>query len=602
MKPLTPPTTTDAHLTALLAARGSQLTHQHAICAVGEPPISYGELLAHASAMAAGLRRRGIRRGDRVAIVLPNGPAMSTAFLGVAACAVSAPLNTNYRPEEFEFYLSDLEAKLLITEAGSRSPAILAAEAAGIERMELASDATDSCDRFPDEADPSDTALVLHTSGTTSRPKLVELTHGNLLASARNIAQTLRLTQADRCLNVMPLFHIHGLVAGLLAPLFSNGSVVCAPGFLPGSFFDWARSSGATWYTAVPTIHQSILAETERKPESVYRGFRFARSSSSALAPATMHGLEKALGVPLVEAYGMTEAAHQIACNPLPPRHRRPGSVGLAAGPEIAVMDAHGALLATGAVGEIVIRGDNVTSGYANNPVANAEAFTNGWIRTGDQGFLDEDGYLSISGRLKEIINRGGEKISPREIDEILLEHPAVREAVTFAVPDPDLGETVAAAIVFREGKNASEQELRDFAASRLAYFKVPSAVLFLDEIPKGPTGKIQRIGLAKKLGLEAPSPKTKREYEAPNSDVEQLLAGLWAEVLNADAIGATEDFLNVGGDSIKAAQLIARVQSVLDIELSITELFDAPTIRAQAKIVEGLLLAEPTSDAVARG
>jgi oxalate---CoA ligase len=258
-----------------------------------------------------------------------------------------------------------------------------------------------------------------------------------------------------------------------------------------------------TWYTAVPTMHQAILARAERNREIVARSrLRFIRSSSASLPPQVMAELERVFRAPVIESYGMTEASHQMASNPLPPRPRKPGSVGLAAGPEVAVMDDAGSLLPRGAVGEVVIRGPNVTRGYEANPEANAKAFTNGWFRTGDQGVLDDDGYLRLTGRLKELINRGGEKISPLEVDDVLMDHPAVQQVVTFAMPHEKLGEEVAAAVVLREGKIATERELRDFAATRLADFKVPRRVVLLPEIPKGATGKLQRIGLAKKLGL----------------------------------------------------------------------------------------------------
>ncbi len=314
---------------------------------------------------------------------------------------------------------------------------------------------------------------------------------------------TLALTASDRGLNVMPLFHIHGLIAGLLAPLSAGGEVFCTPGFDALHFFRWMEEAHPTWYTAVPTMHQTILARAgKHAPVIRANPLRFIRSSSSALPPQVIGELEATFQAPVVESYGMTEAAHQMASNLLPPGVRKPGTVGVAAGPEVGIMDLAGNLLAAGMQGEIVIRGPNVTAGYQNNAKANAEAFTNGWFRTGDQGVMDADGYISITGRLKEIINRGGEKISPREVDDVLMDHPAVRQVVTFAVPHAKLGEDVAAAVVLREGAAATEKELREFVGTRLAPFKVPRTILFVDEIPKGATGKLQRIGLAEKLGL----------------------------------------------------------------------------------------------------
>jgi acyl-CoA synthetase (AMP-forming)/AMP-acid ligase II len=301
----------------------------------------------------------------------------------------------------------------------------------------------------------------------------------------------------------MPLFHIHGLIAGILAPLSQGGEVHCTSGFNALKFFSQMSEVSPTWYTAVPTMHQAILSRAANNQEVIARvPLRFIRSSSSSLPPQVLAELEATFKAPVIEAYGMTEAAHQMACNPLPPGIRKPGTVGIAAGPEIAIMNTEGDLLPMGSTGEIVIRGDNVTLGYENNAKANQEAFTNGWFRTGDQGSLDSDGYISITGRLKEIINRGGEKISPREVDEVLMDHPAVAQVVCFGMPHNKLGEEVAAAVVLKEGASATEKDLRDYTASRLADFKVPRKILLMDEIPKGATGKLQRIGMAQKLGL----------------------------------------------------------------------------------------------------
>ena len=301
----------------------------------------------------------------------------------------------------------------------------------------------------------------------------------------------------------MPLFHIHGLMAATLSTLAAGGSVWCTPGFNALRFFSWTDEIAPTWYTAVPTMHQAILARAPRNKEAVERcKLRLIRSSSSSLPPQVMAALEETFGAPVIESYGMTEAAHQMASNLLPPGDRKPGTVGVAAGPDVRIMDDAGTLLANGETGEVVIRGPNVTKGYENNPDANAGAYTDGWFRTGDQGVMDADGYLTITGRLKEIINRGGEKISPPEVDNVLMDHPAIAQVVTFAMPHKSLGEEVAAAAVLREGMDASEQEIKDFASGRLADFKVPRKILILDEIPKGATGKLQRIGLAEKLGL----------------------------------------------------------------------------------------------------
>ena len=478
-------------------------------------PLNFAELRQHVDNTVAKLNSLGIGRNDPVAIVLPNGPCMASAFMSIAAGATTAPLNPAYTADEYEFYLADLGTKVLVVEKGSDSPVRDAAGKLGLNVIELVPSSAkaglfqlvgDPVNDPPEQggsAAADDVALVLHTSGTTSRPKIVPLSHANICTTAENIKQSLKLVPADRCLNVMPLFHIHGLMAAVLGSLGAGASVFCTPGFNALKFFGWMKEAIPTWYTAVPTMHQAILSRAARNPEVIESvRLRLIRSSSASLPPQIMQKLEETFGTPVIESYGMTEAAHQMSSNPLPPRPRKPGAVGVAAGPEVAIMDQEGQLLPSGSVGEVVIRGPNVTAGYQNNPQANATAFTNGWFRTGDQGVIDDEQYLRLTGRLKEIINRGGEKISPREVDEILMDHPEVIQAVTFAMPHEKLGEDVAAALVLREGAKLTERELREFASSRLAAFKVPRRVVFLDEIPKGPTGKLQRIGLAEKLGL----------------------------------------------------------------------------------------------------
>ena len=501
-------------IAALLASAERQTT---ALSAPSRPGLSYGELRTQMAAVGRQLRAAGIGPEDRVAVELENGPGMASAFLCMAPWCATAPLNPAYKEAEFEFYLTDLEAKALVVAAGSTSPAVAVAEAHGVRVLDLVEEERagawhfDGVGERPVEARPADAAaLILHTSGTTSRPKMVPLSQRNLHAAARNIVATLGLAPGDRCLNVMPLFHIHGLMAPLLASLTAGAEVVCAPGFDALRFFAWFADAQPTWYSAVPTMHQAILARASRNAAALADNrLRFIRSSSASLPPTVMAELERVFQAPVIEAYAMTEAAHQMCSNPLPPGERKPGHVGPAAGPQVAIMDAAGEVLPSGAEGEIVIRGRNVTAGYLNNPEANATAFQAGadgegsWFRTGDQGVMDAQGYVKVTGRLKEIINRGGEKIAPLEVDEALLDHEAVRQACTFALPHPKLGEDVAAAVVLAEGHSLRERELRDFVGQRLAAFKTPRKIVFVDEIPKGATGKIQRIGLAKALGLD---------------------------------------------------------------------------------------------------
>ena len=483
--------------------------------------LTYGALRKLGVLIGKQLHSCGLGRGDRVAIVLPNGPEMASAFITCAQWVVTAPLNPNYTKDEFLFYLNDLNSKAIVVPEGYDGPALSAALelnimilrlgacpsiGAGAFELSAESPGLTGADKTPPSA--GDEALILHTSGTTSRPKIVPLLHSNITASAGHIATSLQLTAADRCLNVMPLFHIHGLIAALSASFSAGSQIFCTSGFDALKFFSWMSAHRPTWYTAVPTMHQAILSRAARN-ESVISNvpLRFLRSSSASLPPQVFAALEDTFGAPVIEAYGMTEAAHQMASNPLPPKIRRPGCVGIAAGPKVRIADEAKDRLIAG-LGEIVISGPNVTPGYESNPDANEKSFFDAegarWFRTGDQGQLDAEGYITLTGRLKEIINRGGEKISPREVDEVLMDHPAVAQAVTFAVPHDKLGEDVAAAVVLKSAEAASEKELGGFAKQRLARFKVPRKIIVVDEIPKGATGKLQRIGLHEKLGLGA--------------------------------------------------------------------------------------------------
>lgn len=470
--------------------------------------ITYGTLRQQVQAVAGALAAAGVHRGDRIGIALPNGLPNIVTFLAASMVGTAAPLNPGYKEDEFRFYLDDTNARVLLLPpdgldearraAGDRVPILTVnMDAAGTVSIGGSPAAGGSPTQDPPDAvaPPSvdDVALILHTSGSTGRPKRVPLSHANLSISAGNVARSYGLGLSDVSLCVMPLFHVHGLVASTLATLATGGTVVVPAKFNPLSFWATAQEFGATWYSAVPTIHQLLLARVKPgapKPAGAGK-LRFIRSCSAALAPQVMHDLEAAFGAPVLEAYGMTEAAHQMASNPLPPANRLPGSVGPGTDVKISIMDAEGNHLAKGERGEVVISGPNVVTGYDNNPEANATSFTGGWFRTGDQGFLDEHGYLTLTGRLKEMINRGGEKISPREIDEVLLQHPAVNEAVCFGVPHRSWGEEVAAAVTLKEA--ATEADLLSFCKERLAEFKRPKQIHITDVIPRTATGKIQR-------------------------------------------------------------------------------------------------------------
>jgi acetyltransferase-like isoleucine patch superfamily enzyme/acyl carrier protein len=415
----------------------------------------------------------------------------------------------------------------------------------------------------------------------------VPLTQCNLSTSARNIARTLQLGPQDRCQNIMPLFHIHGLIGALLSSMSAGASVVCTPGLDVDKFFAWLDEFQPSWYSAVPTMHQAVLTRTAQHQELLARRpLRFIRSSSASLPPPVMAELERVFGTQVIEAYGMTEASHQMTSNPLAPSPRKPGSVGMAAGPDVAVMDAEGNLLPAGEIGEVVIRGGNVTRGYQNNEAANQTAFTNGWFRTGDQGRFDEEGYLFLSGRLKELINRGGEKIAPREVDDVLLAHPGVAQALTFAVPHPTLGEDVAAAIVAKS-KDVTAAELRAYAAERLAEFKVPAQIVIVDEIPKGPTGKPQRIGLADKLADKL-AENRRVNYVAARTPVERQLVEIWRTLLKNDEFGVRDNFYIIGGDSLATAVLLTEIESRFGKPVPVDVFLEAPTIETLAAYLDG--------------
>ncbi|MBD1851807.1 acyl--CoA ligase [Leptolyngbya sp. FACHB-711] len=503
-----PPSTT---LLDLLLGEDDQI----ALIAPNSPGISYRQLRQHVVALVETLNQFGIGRGDRIVIAMPNGVEMIITYLAAAMCGTAAPLNPKYKPEEFAFYYEDTQAAALITlndgiEAARSSvlPEMLLIKATANPDGMLTFEKTGGAARpakSPELAVSEDVAMILHTSGTTSRPKRVPIRHRNLAASATNIIGTYGLTAADRALCIMPLFHVHGIVASMLSTLASGGTVICPNGFNAMEFWSILTEFQPTWYSAVPTMHQLLLSRAERNREAIAASrLRFIRSSSSSLPPIILERLEQTFNAPVLEAYSMTEAAHQMTSNPMPPAAHKAGTVGYGHGVEVGIMNEAGNLLASGELGEVVVRGANVVDGYENNPEANAKAFTNRWFRTGDQGYLDPEGYLSLTGRIKELINRGGEKISPLEVDNLLLRHSAVAEAIAFAVPHKMLGEDIHAAVVLKGDRTASEKELRDYCAEHLAEFKIPRQFHLLTEIPRGATGKLQRLKMAELLNLSA--------------------------------------------------------------------------------------------------
>ncbi|KAG0453062.1 hypothetical protein HPP92_025726 [Vanilla planifolia] len=506
-------------LTGSLKRAAAEYPSLRALSVPGKVEIEYSHLDALIESAASCLIASGIKPGDVVALTFPNTIEFVIMFLAVIRSrGTAAPLNPAYTQEEFEFYLSDSESKLLITNKDGNRAAVAAAAKLGIavasaalspaRDVEIVGLVPDSCETLPLEKIincPSDVALFLHTSGTTSRPKGVPLTQLNLASSVSNIRTVYRLTSKDSTLIVLPLFHVHGLLAALLTSLSAGASVALpASGrFSASTFWSDMLAVGATWYTAVPTVHQILLERHLSAPEAVYPRLRFIRSCSASLAPAVLARLEEAFQAPVLEAYAMTEASHLMATNP-PPEDgpHKAGSVGRPVGQEMAVLDETGAIRPPGVPGEVCIRGQNVTKGYKNNPAANETAFQFGWFHTGDVGFVDEDGYLHLVGRIKELINRGGEKISPIEVDAVLLAHPNVAQAVAFGVPDDKYGEEINCAVITKDGSEIDVMDIERYCKKNLAAFKVPKRIFVTNSLPKTATGKIQRRMVAEEFVL----------------------------------------------------------------------------------------------------
>jgi amino acid adenylation domain-containing protein len=591
----------------MILERSEKTPDALAILSPDKDPITYQQLALQVTLIALQLNRLGFQRGDRIAIVLPNGPESATAYLAISSVCTCAPLNPTFMVEEFIFSLTDIHTKAIVIQSGILPLAREAAHQLGIPVLDLepdlimagffklVSDLSEKIDtQRPEFADIDDIALVLHTSGTTSRPKIVPITHRNIYHTVNNSGNALSLTTADRCLNIMPLFNIHGLVSVTLASIAAGASIVCTPGFISYQVMDWFSSMAPTWYSAVPSLHQAIVDQARLQPEKTkVANLRFIRSASSPLSEQLARDLESVFDAKVREALGITEATGAITLIQLPPPPGKKGSVGVPQGTaKMCSMDETGNVLPVNMTGELCVGGENVVNGYENNPEASAATFVNSWMRTGDLGYIDEDGYVFITGRVKEIINRGGAKVSPHEVDRVLLSHPAVKQASAFAVPHPTLGEDVAAAVVLREGCTASMQELRQFAAANLADFKVPRQIVIVKEIPKSAAGKIQRIGLAEKLKPELDALRVRETSSGWGllNEVEAGIQSIWQEILGMEHIGLHDDYLVMGGDSIRASILLMNVNERFGTNLLISDIFNTPTVATMAGVVQANL------------
>ncbi|MDA9400727.1 non-ribosomal peptide synthetase [Bradyrhizobium sp. CCBAU 45389] len=587
-------TKTFSHIGGLLDFYARRSPAAPALLAPGRPALTYGALGERTQNLVRTLRGLGIASADRIAVALPRGADSAVALIAVASSCPCIPVNPDLTADELQRYFSELKLTALVTRADRNSPSRDVAKALGIAVIDFVPGPKDDlggCTFMGPAVGPASTsgasrgdddAFILLTSGTAARPKMVPLTHRNVCLSAYNAGRVLSLTSHDRLLNVLPLFHAHGLISGLLTALAAGSSVICTDGFDALSFFGWMRELQPTWYTAVPTIHRALLTAAESDPARVRASsLRVIRSASASLAPAILAGLEATFGVPVLETYGMTEAASQIAANPF--ELRKVGSVGRAAGPEIAIMDETGRALANGEHGEIVLRGANMTRGYYNDEAATEAAFRNGWFRTGDLGYLDTDGYLFIVGRIKDVINRGGQKVSPLEVEDVLLGHPAVLEAGVFAVPHAKLGENVAAVVVLRPNSEASSDQLRQFARKRLAAYKVPSLIRSVAALPKGASGKVKRNALA---GLIAETSDA-GETRLPRNALETQLAEIWAGLLELPQVGIDQDVFALGADSLAVTQMRSRLRERFSVDFSFEDIFDCATVAALAARLE---------------
>jgi amino acid adenylation domain-containing protein len=584
----------------LLAHYGRTAPDRAAILAPRHAPLNYEALWARTKDVIDVLRGCGVGRHDRVGVVLPDGPETAVAVVAVAAGAICVPLHPGFTAAEWQRYFRDLRIAALLTRRDMASASRAVARKIGIPVIDLLPQPSDGPCAFNlvgwEErrkvdalASPSDDAFILLTSGTTSRPKTVPLTHASVCQSAYNVGVALALKPEDRLLNVLPLFHGHGLISGLLAALAAGSSVVSTPGFDAAAFFAWLREFRPTWYTAVPPIHRALLSEARHKRITPSRCLRLVRSASLSLPSDVLSDLETLFGVPVIETYGMTEAATQIAANPL--ARRKAGSVGQPAGAEIAITDAHGRHLSAGERGEIVLRGPTIMRGYDNDAAATQAAFRDGWFRTGDVGYFDEDGYLFIVGRLKkaDVINRGGQKVAAAEVEEALLDHPDVVEAAAFPIPHPRLGEDVAAAIVTRRGAKIGEHTLRKFVSERLATFKVPGVIRHVAEIPRAPDGKIERSELAtmRSIGLAKTRADRTGKMRLPQSELEWQLVNTWGELLGLREVGVDQDIFALGADSLTVTRMLSRLKTGFGVDVSFKDVFDAPTCAGLAARIE---------------
>ena len=565
----------------VLAAQRARRGPASAILAPGRDPLSYAALYDQIDGLGTILATMGLGRHSRIALSLADGPEGGVTLLATMIWATAAPLGAGLDLDAYSDLLVRLRIDAVMLQDGERSPVARAASALRIPLVHVSSHPGDAAGvvrlscvavrapaaRVPPQ--PGDVAVLLQTSGTTARPKVVPVTHAQLLWNARQQP----IDERDRCLALGTLFTSAGLWSALTVPLTAGAASVIVGAYDGARFVDWLDQFKPTYFSANPTVLGSTLDALAQREPAAPRSLRFVRSGSNALPEAIQHRLESALGIPVIQGYGMTETGN-IAQNPLPPRERRTGSAGIAMGTEVMILRNDKEASLGDVVGEILVRGPGVMCGYEDDEEANQLAFHDGWFRTGDLGWIDGDGYLFITGRLRELINRGGVKVSPSEVDLAFMQHPAVREAATFAVPHPSLGEDVVTAVVLRAPGSTSAQALRAYVLQHLLPFKVPSSVVLVDKIPRNSMGKVSRATLRDRLEDEL-----RADYVAPRNDEEALVAAIFAELFDLPRVGAFDHYFRLGGDSLGAAQVMTRLVDRCGVELEMSALFESPTV-----------------------
>ena len=556
----------------------------------GLEPLTYLRLFEQVKFVGRVIGALDIETNQPVAIVMPNCGAMVTSIIGLASYVTCCPLNPAFTYDEFLYYLTTLEVKAVMLLAGTASPVVAAADTLKIKLLPLRPDSRvagrfsfDNIEPAVSEAPPQqveDCAMLSLTSGTTGSPKIVPILQSTLFSKFSRFSKNYRLTPADRTLAVAPLFYALGFNNSVLATLDAGASVVVVP--FPLSMPELATAIekiNPTWLAISPPTVMAFLAYLEEKPV-LSHCLRFIDTGGAGIAISAFEQTRKVLNIPLVLRYGLNEGSltpsDALNINP-----QKTGSVGVVREGEVAILDEQNNFLEPEKTGEVVTRGPSVFKGYRNNPAANAVAFYKGWFRTGDLGYIDNDGYLYITGRIKEMINRGGIKIMPVEVDTALQRHPAVAEAATFAVPHPVLGEVVAAAVVTIPGQTVTEAELRSFLVEQIAYFKIPSRFIFTDTIPKNPTGKVERMKLAGFFELDGSTQPLEVEKVKPlEGSIEADIFYIWTEVLRHSDFGLDHNFFDLGGTSIEGAEVITLVQQRFARLINITTLVEYPTLR----------------------